>query len=280
MPFAPGPVSGACGPSTGPGANGLPQRIWRVGFPTQSILCMYWPGIDKDIERLVSDCATCQEHRNVPPSTEFHPWEWPDKPWSRQHTDFAGPFLGNMFLLLVDAHFKWMDIYTMSSITSEATIGNLKASFSTHGSLYVLVTDNGPSFKSESFHQFVSLNGIQHLTSYHPASNGLAERAVQTFKNAMKKLSGGSVQDRVNRFLFRYQVTPQSTTGHSPTELLFNRRIKCPLDLPCPDLKSKICEKQRAFKARHDEKAVNQAFQEIPCSTGTSLGEITETSQV
>ena len=64
------------------------------------------------------------------------------------------------------------------------------------------MTDNGPLFKSESFCQFVSLNGIQHLTSapYHPASNGLAERAVQTFKNAMKKLSGGSVQDQVNRF--------------------------------------------------------------------------------
>ena len=110
----------------------------------------------------------------------------------------------------------------------------------------------------------MSLNGIQHLTSapYHPASNGLAERAVQTFKNAMKKLSGGSVQDRVNQFLFRYRVTPQSTTGHSPAELLFNRRIKCPLELPRPDLKSKICEKQRAFKARHDEKAVSREFQE------------------
>ena len=211
---------------------------------------MYWPGIDKDIERLVSDCATCQEHRNVPPSTELHPWEWPDKPWSRLHADFAGPFLGHMFLILVDSHSKWMDIYTMSSITSEATIGNLKASFSTHGLPDVLVTDNGPSFKSESFRQFVSLNGIQHLMSalYHPASNGLAERAVQTFKKSMKKLSGGSVQDRVNRFLFRYRVTPQSRTGHSPAELLFNRRIKCPLDLPRPDLKWKICEKQRALR--------------------------------
>ena len=85
---------------------------------------------------------------------------------------------------------------------------------------------------------------------------------MQTFKYAIKKLSGGSVQDQVNRFLFRYRVTPQSTTGHSPAELLFNRRIKWPLDLPRPDLKSKICEKQRAFKARHDEKAVNRAFQE------------------
>ena len=115
-------------------------------------------------------------------------------------------------MILVDAHSKWMDIYTMSSITTEATIWNLKASFSMHGLPDVLVTDNGPSFKSEGFCQFVSLNGIQ---PYHPASNGQAERAVQTFKNAMKKLSGGSVQDRVNRFLFHYHVTPQSTTGHS-----------------------------------------------------------------
>ena len=70
------------------------------------------------------------------------------------------------------------------------------------------------------------------------------------------------MQDQVDRFLFRYCVTLQSTTGHSPAELLFNRRIKCPLDLPIPDLKSKVCEKQRAFKAKYNEKAVSRKFQE------------------
>ena len=68
-------------------------------------------------------------------------------------------------------------------------------------------------------------------------------------------------------------------TGHSPVELLFIQCIKCPLDLPPPDLKSKICQKQRAFKARHDEKAVSHDFQEgEPVYYRNFSGEVNETS--
>ena len=76
-----------------------------------------------------------------------------------------------------------------------------------------MVTDNGPCFTSSEFEQFLLKNGIAHKTSppYHPASNGLAERAVQTFKKAMLKMSE-SLQIRLSRFLFRYRITPQSTT--------------------------------------------------------------------
>ena len=31
---------------------------------------VYWPGIDKDRDRLVPNCATCQEHCNVSQSME------------------------------------------------------------------------------------------------------------------------------------------------------------------------------------------------------------------
>ena len=109
-----------------PGRAGILQEL-HVTHPGMSSMkalvrsYMYWPGIDKDIERLVSDCATCQEHRNIPPSTELHPWEWLVKPWSHLHADFAGPSLQHMFLILVYAHSKWMDIDPLSS--------NLKASF-------------------------------------------------------------------------------------------------------------------------------------------------------
>ena len=32
------------------------------------------------------------------------PLGWPGRPWSRVHVDYAGPFMGKMFLLISDAH--------------------------------------------------------------------------------------------------------------------------------------------------------------------------------
>ena len=52
----------------------------------------WWPSIDKHIEQMVHNCASCQSIRNAPPKAEMHPWAWPDSPWRRIHVDFAGPF--------------------------------------------------------------------------------------------------------------------------------------------------------------------------------------------
>ena len=42
-----------------------------------------------------------------------HFWEWPATPWQRIHVDFAGPFVGRMFLIIVDAHSKWPEVEIM-----------------------------------------------------------------------------------------------------------------------------------------------------------------------
>ena len=50
-----------------------------------------------------------------------------------------------------------------------------------------MVSDNGLQFVLAEFQTFVKKNGIKHIrcAPYHPSSNGLVERFIQTFKKAM-----------------------------------------------------------------------------------------------
>ena len=146
---------------------------------------VWWPGMDSEIESCVKERDVCQRSRPVESVAPLHPWEWPKQPWHRVHLDFAGPFLGHSFLV-IDTHSKWLDIAIMQSLTSSCTIERLQSIFSTHGLPHTLVTDNAKNFTStsEEFKAFIKANGIIHITSalYHPSTNGLAERAVQSFK--------------------------------------------------------------------------------------------------
>ena len=83
----------------------------------------------------------------------------------------------------------------MISSTSAATIGRLRQTFATHGLPQILVSDNGTSFTSAEFDKFTAKNTIKHIRSvpYHPATNGLAERAVQTVKTGLRKMSEGNL---------------------------------------------------------------------------------------
>ena len=48
--------------------------------------------------------------------------------------------------------------------------------------------------------QFCEVNGIRHIlvAAYHPKSNGLAERAVKIFKDGLKKMSEGTMEDWIS----------------------------------------------------------------------------------
>ena len=138
---------------------------------------LWWPGLNRCLERCVQKCLPCQAVRNAPAPVPLHPWLWPTKPWQRIHVDFAGPFLGRMFLVVVNVHVKWPEVITMSSTTTSTTINKLRHLFAAYGLPKQLVTDNGPKFTSEEFSTFCKQNGVKHIRCalYHPASNGLAE---------------------------------------------------------------------------------------------------------
>ena len=114
-----------------------------------------------------------------------------------------------------------------------------------------------------NFQEFVSRNGIRHvLTSpYHPASNGLAKRAVQTFKSAMRKMSTGQIETRITRFLIHQRLTPATTTGNAPAELLLGWSPRSLLDVVRPDLSETVQQHQESQKQCHDDHAKVRSFE-------------------
>ena len=215
---------------------------------------VWWPNIDADIEAQVKRCNQCQLNQPLPPVVPMHPWEWPEHPWERIHIDFAGPFMGKMFLLVVDAHSRWMEVEIVNAASTQNTTEHLRSMFARFGLPKVMVTDNGSCFTSSDFAEFARRNQIRHLRTapYHPSSNGLAERAVQTFKLGMKKQTNGTLQTKLSRFLFHYRLTPNATTGVAPAELMLKRQPRSHLDSIMPNMKGNITQQQEKQKTQHD----------------------------
>ncbi|GFR57405.1 polyprotein [Elysia marginata] len=132
---------------------------------------------------------------------------------------------------------------------------HLRSVFTTHGLPDTIVSDNGPTFTSQEFQDFMRYNNIHHTRTapYHPSSNGLAERAVATYISSLRKMTRGTVHEKANRFLFKYHTTPHSTSGVTPAELMFNRKIKTRLDMINDSVARNVAKSQMNQKLYHDK---------------------------
>ena len=225
---------------------------------------VWWPGIDKNLEEKVKTCPTCQEHQRSPPAAPIHPWEFPERPWSRIHIDYA--YIDNQnVLIVVDAYTKWIEAIRVTNATAAATVTAMRRLFATYGIPETVVSDNGTQFVSEEFANFLFNNNVEHVQTApkHPSSNGLAERAVQTVKSGVKKTSGTSfmsLEMRIQVFLMTYRITPQGTTSKSPSELMFKRRIRSRMDHVRPNLHKSVQKQQSAMKQAADKRSKMRNF--------------------
>lgn len=222
---------------------------------------VYWPSLDRDLENLCRSCEACRAVRDAPPRAALHPWEFPLVPWQRLHADFA-EHMGKRYLILVDAHSKWIEALPMSRTDSLTTITALMSVFSRFGLPSQLVTDNGPPFFAQEFKDYCLNNCIKHVTTapYRPQGNGAAENAVKTIKKALKRAvhSGENVIQALYKFLLYYRNCDHATTGVPPAVLLTGRLMRTRLDALRPDVASVAQAAQRRQVAQAGGTAVPQ----------------------
>ena len=119
------------------------------------------------------------------------------------------------------AHYKWIEAAIIRSNTTKETVHCLRDLIARHGLPEMIVSDNGTAFTSDQFKQFIVGTGITHKTTavYHPATNGLAERAVQVIKNGLRK-HNGDFGLRLQQTLFSYRAQPQvQVAKHLPNNV-------------------------------------------------------------
>lgn len=202
------------------------QYLWR-------------PSLDKDIENLAARCQTWTTNSKQPMKAPLKQWNVSEQPWQQIPMDFMGKFLNHDFLIIVDAHSKWLEVFVMHNTSSVSTIAVLKSRFARYGLCAKVVTDNGSQFTSQECSEFCIEHGIHHFRTAlgYAQFNGQAERYVQLVKSALKKNTshhGKKISDALWDFLFDYRSTPHSTTNYAPSELFIKRRFRTVLHLLRP----------------------------------------------
>ena len=170
-------------------------------------------------------------------------------------------------MVAIDAYSRFPEVDIVTSTSAQATTPKLERIFVTHGIPHIIKSDNGPPFSGHEFYTFLKDIGAQHRPSIplSPQGNGLAER----YMKPLQKAIGTAVTDNKNwkRAIFpcllNYRATPHSTTGKSPAELLYNRKLhtklpECVVQNDAPthqEVKEKDCVEKEKMKTYADEKS-------------------------
>jgi len=91
-----------------------------------------------------------------------------------------------MFLIVMDAHSKWMEAFPMNTSTSSATIEKLRIAFATHSLPEIVVTNNGSNFASKEFGDFLKQNGSV-TSEQHPTTQRLMDWLREQYKHSRRE---------------------------------------------------------------------------------------------
>ena len=151
----------------------------------------------------------------------------------------------------------------MTSTTTVRVIDNLEEIFSCHGLPVTIKSDNGPQFISGEFQEYCVQNGIVHLktTPKWPQANGEVERQNASLMKRIRIVQAEGVdwKKALRRYVTKYRSIDHTTTGRSPAELFFNRKMRgklpelhadCHVDLETRDRDAEVKVKTKTYADR------------------------------
>ncbi|CAF4479818.1 unnamed protein product, partial [Rotaria sp. Silwood2] len=203
----------------------------------------YWPRMKDTVTSYIKSCNKCSQFnvdRHKRPG-----FLQPIKPFNEVFQvlgmDWWGPtttsLSGNRYVLVITDRLSGY-VFAKASPTNTAHDTArilMEEIILVHGSPDTIITDQGTHFKNELLQAISHLVGCKHIfsTPYHPQTNGQTERWNSTFVTQIAKYCNTDLNNWdtfLPSIVYAYNNGIHSSTGISPYQLAFGRRLRQPLN--------------------------------------------------
>jgi transposase InsO family protein len=227
-----------------PGRDALASAIRREFF---------WPGLTADAARFVRNCDVCGRTR-IWREREglLKPLEIADRPWRHLTMDYIVELPPGLktgarnILVVVDRLTRGLILTPVKNLTAgglaEAFLSSVIAH---HGIPDSIVSDRGSQFVSRFWKTLCNTAGIElkPSTAYHPQTDGLSERSIQSVKDFIRKMINSPTVLKPEfrapgaweLWLPMAQLAANNrtnSTGFSPFSLMHGAEARIEIDLP------------------------------------------------
>lgn len=191
----------------------------------------YWPGLDRDVEKLVDTCDGCKLVAVSFPAAPLKRIELPEFAWQKLSIDFLSPApSGEKMLVVVDRYSRYFEVFFMSKTDAVHVIEVLEELCGRLDFPEEILADNGPPFASREFHGWAESRGIRirHSLPYQPRINGAVEVTNKLLSKAITIAvnTGKDWKIELQKFIANHRQIKHSVTGVPPLELMINRNRK------------------------------------------------------
>ena len=204
----------------------------------------WWPGFLTEIKRYCASCDTCQrvQPKGRTPKVPLCKVATIDVMFKKVAADIIGPIIPmsdskkQYILVVVDYGTRYPEAIALKDIKAKTIAEALWEMWTRLGIPDQIVTDQGRQFTGTLMREVNEFLRIKHSVTapFHPQANGLVEKFNGTLKSMMKKMALEQPKKWdtfIPALLFAYREAPQESTGFSPFEMLYGKRVKGPMQI-------------------------------------------------